>query len=337
MARTYTLVYGLAVMGLFDVASRGLASALLAGVACFGVAGCAERYVMIQTGIFPSPMLFEDALSWTREAADTVQSMHDFEQARDSAYGSIGMLEGLHKLVPDDPDGLLLLEKAWSGISFAFMDDEREDALDHKDEQLAAYEEARARAGFKRARFFGDELVGLHTTGFKEAQRNHDTLSAWLKDNYTDKDQAEELLWLAFSIVGRIAFDMDNPETVSTLWIGIDLAEQSARLDENLDYGSAHIMIGAADAGLHDYTAAKQHFDRATELSGGRALTNQVTMAVRYYCPKSDKTNYFKALNEVLDAGDVLPDQRLSNTLAKRRARRYLSNKYWQEDCAFSG
>ena len=36
-------------------------------------------------------------------------------------------------------------------------------------------------------------------------------------------------------------------------------------------------------------------------------------------------------------AGDVLPDQRLSNTIAKRRAQRYLSNKYWQEDCAFEG
>ena len=38
----------------------------------------------------------------------------------------------------------------------------------------------------------------------------------------------------------------------------------------------------------------------------------------------------------VSDAGPN-PEQRLSNTIAKRRARRYLGNKYWQEDCAFEG
>ena len=324
-------------MGLFDVASRGLLSAALAGAVAFGTAGCAEKYIMIQTGIYPGPLLYEDALKWTREASDTVQTMDDFEAAQESAYGAMGMLEGLHKLVPDDQDGLLLLVKAWSGIAYAFMDDDREDALDHKDEQLAAYHEARARAAFKRARFYGDELIGLQASGFKQAQRNADTLRAWLKDNFDDKQYAEELMWVAFSIVGRVAFDMDNPETVSELWIGIELAEQSARLDETLEYGQAHTMIGAAEAGLHDYDEAKKHFDRAIELSQGKALSVKITMAERYYCPKSDKKDYFDALNQVLEAGDTLPDERLSNTIAKRRARRYLSNKYWQEDCAFGG
>jgi tetratricopeptide (TPR) repeat protein len=324
-------------MGLFETGSQRLFATLVAGAVSLGASGCAERYVMIQTGIFPRPMLFEDALEWTREGADVVQTMHDFETAQEAAYGSMGMLEGLHKLVPDDENGLLLLTRSWAGIAFAFMDDEREDALDHKDEQLAAYHEARARQAFKRARFFGNELVDLHAKGFKEAQRNAATLKAWLAENYTDKDRADELLWLAFSIVGRVGFDLDNPETVSELWIGIELAEQSLRLNENLEYGTGHTMIGAAQAGLQDYAGAKKHFDRALELSGGKVLTAQLTMAQRYYCPKRDKKMYFEMLNQVLAAADPLPEQRLSNTIAKRRARRYLGNKFWQEDCAFEG
>lgn len=324
-------------MGLFETGRQRLFGSLLAGAFCLGASGCAERYVMIQTGIFPKPMLFEDALEWTRDAADVVQTMHDFEAAEEAAYGSMGMLEGLHRLVPDDENGLLLLTRSWAGIAFAFMDDAREDALDHKDEQLAAYHEARAREAFKRARFFGTELVDLHAKGFKEATKNAQLLKAWLAENYTDSDRAEELLWLAFSIVGRVGFDLDNPETVSELWIGIELAEQSLRLNENLEYGTGHTMIGAAQAGLQDYAGAKKHFDRALEISGGKVLTAQVTMAQRYYCPKRDKKMYFEMLNQVLDAGDPLPQQRLSNTIAKRRARRYLDNKYWQEDCAFEG
>src|ERR1044071_5920539 len=163
-------------MGLFETGRQRLFGTLLAGAMSLGATGCAKRYVMIQTGIFPKPMLVEDALAWTGEAADTVQTMHDFEAAEEAAYGSMGMLEGLHKLVPDDENGLLLLTRSWAGIAFAFMDDAREDALDHKDEQLAAYHEARARQAFKRARFFGTELVDLRAKGFKEAQKNADTL-----------------------------------------------------------------------------------------------------------------------------------------------------------------
>jgi hypothetical protein len=57
--------------------------------------------------------------------------------------------------------------------------------------------------------------------------------------------------------------------------------------------------------------------------------------ATRYYCFKSDRANYEKILNDVLKAGDTLPEARLPNVIAKRRARRYLKNKIFQEDCGF--
>jgi len=322
-------------MGLREAGSRGLFSAMLAAAVSFATSGCVQEYAYIQTGIFPEPMLYEDAMRWTREGSSVINTMHDFEAARETAYGSMGTIEGLHKLVPDDPDGLLLLEKSWSGIAFAFMDDEREEALDKKDEELATYHEARARAAFKRARFYGEELVALRAKGFKEAQRNADTLRAWLAANYQDKKYAEELLWLAFSIVGRINFDMDQPETVAELWIGIEILEHVVKLDPTIEYGTPYTMLGAARAGLQEYDLAKKDFDHALAAGGGRLMTAQLTMAQRYYCPKRDKQNYFASLNAVLAAGDTLPEQRLSNVLAKRRAQRYLSNKYWQEDCAF--
>ena len=324
-------------MGLLETGSRGLFSALLAGVVSLGTAGCVREYAYIQTGIYPEPMLYEDALSWTREAASSVNSMHDFEAARESAYGSMGMLEGLHRLVPDNTDGLLLLEKSWAGISFAFMDDEREEALDKKNEQLAAYHEARARAGFKRARFYGEELIGHRAKGFKDSLKNAATLKAWLAAHYDSKDQAEELLWLAFAIVGRIGFDLDNPEVVSELWVGVELLEHVTKLDPTIENGTPYTMLGAARAGLQEYDLAKQDFDRAVAAGGGKLMTAQLTLAQRYYCPKRDKKSYFTALHAVLDAGDTMPEQRLSNVLAKRRAQRYLANKYWQEDCAFEG
>jgi len=321
-------------MGLFEAGSRGLLSALIASAVAFCTSGCVREYVYIQTAQFPKPMLFEDALAWTREASSVINTMHDFEEAKEAAYGGIGQLEGLHLLVPDDEDGLLLLLKAWSGIAFAFMDDDREDALDHKDEDMAAYHEARARAGFKRARFYGEELLSHRAKGFKEAQRNADTLRAWLNANFDDKEDAEPLMWLAFSIVGRVAFDLDNPETVAELWIGVELLEHAVKLDPEIENGTAYTMLGAAHSGLKEWGEAKTDFDNALRIGQGRLVTAQLTMAERYYCPKRDKRDYFAALNAVLAAPDF-PEQRLSNVLAKRRARRYLDNTYWQQDCAF--
>jgi len=324
-------------MGLLESGSRVLWSTLLAGVVSFGASSCAERYVMIQTGVFPAPMIYDDSLEWTRQASDAFQTMDDYDTAKDAAYGSMGTLEGLHKLVPDNEDGLLLLSKSWSGIAFGFMDDEREEALEKKDEQLALYHEARARAGFKRAKFYGEELLGLHASGYKAAQKNADTLRAFLHENFDDKKYAEQLLWLAFSIVGRVGFDMDNPETVAELWIGIELLDHVTRLDPKLEYGSAFTMLGGTHASMKDYKAAQEDFDHAAAISHGRLLTNQLTMARYFYCAQRDKKNYFATLQGILAAGDPLPEQRLTNTIAKRRAQRYLNNKMWQEECAFEG
>jgi hypothetical protein len=71
------------------------------------------------------------------------------------------------------------------------------------------------------------------------------------------------------------------------------------------------------------------------QINGGKFLITQLQYATRYHCAKSDKPTYEKMLNDVLAAGDPIPEARLQNLIAKRRARRYLDNKIFQEDCGF--
>lgn len=327
-------------MGIPGSLTRVLGAAALAVATTFCTGCRAPTYVMIQTGQFPKPMLFEDALQWTREASDSFTTMHDFDTAKEAAYGSLGQIEGLHRLVPDNEDGLFLLNRSWASIAFAFMDDEREAALAEKRAQDAEYQKARARAAFKRARFFGEELVNLRFDGYKEALRNADTLKAWLRKNYDDDEHAEELLWLGFSIVGRIAFDQDNPEAVAELWIGVQMLERVVEIDDTLENGTAHTVLGAyhARGAMGELDLAKKHFDRAMEIHGGKVLTTQLNLASRYYCMKRDKENYVKTLNTVLAADDPFPEERLVNVIAQRRARRYLDHpEVFQDDCAFEG
>ena len=46
--------------------------------------------------------------------------------------------------------------------------------------------------------------------------------------------------------------------------------------------------------------------------------------AQTYACNAHDRSLYASLLEEVLKAGDVLPEQRLENVIARRKALRYL-------------
>jgi hypothetical protein len=295
---------------------------------------------MIQTGNFPEPFIYHDVIEWTKEGSEAFTTMHDFDLSREAAYGSLGQLEGLHLLVPDDKNGLFLLNRSWAAIAYAFIDDEREEAMVNKDEGDEEYQKARARAAFRRARFYGEELLNDRFTGYKEAQRNAETLKTWLNANYTDADLAEELMWLGFAIVGRVAFDTDNPEAVAELWVGVAMLERVVELDETVENGTAHTVLGAyhARSALAELDQAKKHFDRALEIHGGKILSTRLNLASRYYCMKRDQKNYLENLQLVLDAKDPIPPERLANAISMRRARRYLSHpEVFQKECAFEG
>ena len=53
----------------------------------------------------------------------------------------------------------------------------------------------------------------------------------------------------------------------------------------------------------------------------------QLNYAASYATNRMDEALFTALLQEVARAGDVLPEARLSNTIAKRRARRLLRSK----------
>jgi hypothetical protein len=208
-----------------------------------------------------------------------------------------------------------------------------------KDDQTTAYHRARARAGFERAKFYATRLLETKAPGFTESQNNYDKIKKYLADNYRHKDEAIDLLWCSFAWLGLINIGKDDPELVGGLYVGVAIAERSVELDELLEHGMGHVLLGAyhARTAQSELEESKQHFDRAMEINKGKFLSTQLNYANRYYCMKQDKVNYTKMMNQVLQAGDPIPEARLQNLIAKRRARRYLDNVLFQEDCAFSG
>ncbi len=312
-------------MTMFAGYGRALVLAL-AGALSLGTTGCIKQ------------MLLDGQIESTRKASAAVDTVGDYEVANAAAFAGIAQFEGMHYLAPDNENALFMLMKGWAGATFGFIEDRMEEAedTDGLDSPLYLYQQARTRQGYDRAIHWGTMLVEKKVPGFKEAQKNDDTMKAWLQG--FDVADVPHLFWLGYAWIARTNAAKDDPAMVAELYVGVAIMERVAELDGNYMYGSPHTILGAyhARSAAAEVEEAKKHFDKAIAIGEGKVMLPKVQLAAKYYCLKGDKENYVKALTEVVEAGDTLPEQRLQNAIAKRRARRYLG-KERMKACGFDG
>ena len=285
-------------------------------------------------------ILLKGQIQGTRQASSAADTLHDYEVARHAAFAGLVQFEGMHKLAPANEDALFLLVKGWAGATYGFIEDDLEIAEDMGDRPMADYHKQRALAGYERSIQYGMELLGKRADGFTEARKNAETLRKWLRENFVDKEDAGALLWLGYAWVARTNVAKDDPEMVAELWVGVTLVQRSVELDETHAFGSGMTILAAyhARTAQAELDQSKQLFDKVFALTGNRSLLAKFNYAARYLCAKADHEGYKKTMQEILDAGDIFPEQRLQNAIAKRRARRYLGPARMaevREDCGF--
>jgi TRAP transporter T-component len=270
-------------------------------------------------------VILNGQIKGTRDGSAAIDTLSDYEVARSIAYAGLGQFEGMHELAPDNEDALFLLTKGWTATTFAFVEDDYEMAVDAEDDARADYHRARARAGYDRAIQYGIALLEMRAKGFDKAKTNVASMKAYLSQFY--KSDAMNLLWVGQAWLAKSNIAKDDPAVVAELHVGEALVERSVELDERAAFAAGRAALGSyhARTAMAELDQSQKDFLRAIELTRGAALLPKLAFAKTYYCMKGDKASYEKTLHEVVDAGDVLPEQRLQNTIAKRRARRYLT------------
>lgn len=279
-------------------------------------------------------MMVDRQVQSVRTAAPAFQTVGDFEVARVMAYSSLGNYEGQHRLAPNNADALFLLTRGWASAGFSFIEDDWESALDAGDDEAAEENRTRARGAYARAVFYGLELLELKVQDFQLAHVNPAKLKAWL-GNFGPGD-VDSLYWTGFAWLAHVGVSRDIPAITAEAGIGVALLERVIELDETFAHGMAHTALGAwyGRAAGSELDKSRRHFERALQLNGRRMLMTQFQFARTYYCSKQDKDGYVRLLTEVVNAGDPMPEHRLSNVVAQRRAKRYLS-EVRLADCGF--
>ncbi len=288
---------------------------------------------LASTGCIKS-MLTNGQIEATRRASSAFNTIGDYELARGAAQAGLVQFEGMHQLAPSNEDALFMLTRGWVGYGFAFVEDDMEVALEGGDDALGDYHKKRAKMAYERAIFYGLELLSHSDEGFTAARKSEGTLKVWLKDKFTSKDDAQNLFWTGYGWLAKTNLLKDQPEVVADLFVGVSLVERSVELDPEYMHGGGTLALAAYHARtvIAEMDEAKRLFDAVLQKTHHKALVAQVTYAQTYACLKADRALYEKLLNEVLAADDPEPELRLNNTIAKRRAKRYLA-KQKMMDC----
>jgi hypothetical protein len=292
----------------------------------FGIAALVTGLLLV-TACDTEKLAADSTAELFGRAAPGIEQHWDYELVGKSFPFSIIQLEGLLRVVPDNEVIGLSLVAAYVGYGTGWIED-RVDVADIEDDwEKADHLRRRALVMYNRAWDLSKHFLRNRDPGFDDALKGGvDTLQTWVDTVLVDKKDAAILLWAGASLGSRINMGMEDMDTVADLPLAKVILNRSVALDPDFMFMIGKMTMGvlAASEFPPDTDSAKLILEDVLKKTERRNLMVQTSMA-RYYAVATGDHKLFRALlEEVVDAGDVLPEARLSNAIARRRAQRYL-------------
>jgi predicted anti-sigma-YlaC factor YlaD len=264
-----------------------------------------------------------DALA---ESGTTYASDNDPELIKGALPFSLKLIESILAESPRHRGLLLAASSGFTQYAYAFVKQEA-DEMEQQDFERANAMWLRARNLFLRARDYG--LRGLETRypNFKAAL-NDDPLQAVRKVGRKD---VPLLYWTAASWGMAITLSKNEPDLIVDQLTVEALIDRALELDEAFDMGAIHSFLityePVRQGGEGDpLERAREHFNRAMELSGGFQAGPLVSMAESVCVAEQNRKEFESLLGKALEV-DVNKkiEYRLYNLIMQRRARWLLS------------
>lgn len=239
---------------------------------------------------------------------------------------SLKLIESLLAESPQHKGMLLAACSGFTQYSFAFVN---QDADELEDTDIAAATRMRVRAKrlYLRARGYGLRGLEVKHAGFEQALRKNPKTAV---KSATVSD-VPLLYWTAAAWGSAISVSKDDPALVSDQIIVEALIDRALELDEDFDRGAIHGVLISYEMARQGVTGdpalrSKKHFDRAMKLSGGKLASPLVSFAESVSVQNQNRAEFQALLDQALAINpDAVPESRLQNLVAQRRARWLLS------------
>ncbi|MDZ7375064.1 MAG: TRAP transporter TatT component family protein [candidate division KSB1 bacterium] len=233
----------------------------------------------------------------------------DLQLAEQAIASDLKLLEGLIKSDPNNEKFLLLACQGFASYALGFVEDQDPD---------------RAKSLYLRGRDYGFKILHKNPLFQPALSGELDRLATALKK--FDKSDVPALFWTANNWANWINLNLTDTDALADLPRVQLMMQRVIELDEGYFFGGAHLFFATIYASRPkllggDADKAQHHFSRCFEFAQEKFLLPYVYYA-RYYAPRTFDTELFtNTLQKVLATpDDILPEQRLPNAIAKRKA-----------------
>jgi hypothetical protein len=235
----------------------------------------------------------------------------DVELAKNAIPANLKLLEGLLKNDSENKQILATLSMGFAGYSMLFVE---------------ADEPERASRLYIRARDYGIKALGERGVRLKNAKDRKEDLQIVLKR--VVKEELEPLFWITVSWNAWINLNLDKPAALAQLSASQVLLERVIEINSGYFHGLPHILMGVSLSARPpmfggNVEQAKEHFEKALQLSHGKFFLAQYYFA-RYYAVRVQDKQLFLRLTG--DIGEMNPRELkevcLINSVMQLKAKR---------------
>jgi predicted anti-sigma-YlaC factor YlaD len=234
-------------------------------------------------------------------------------------------LKTIEALLQESPRHEGLLFAASSGFTqYAYVYVQQEaDFVEGQDLARATYLRDRARRLYRRALDYGFQGLEVDFPGFREALRK-DPDAALAR---TRNEHVPLLYWTALSWGAVMSLSKEDSEWTADQGLAEALMRRALALDEPFERGSIHDFFISYEGGRPQSAGgsaarAREHLEKALQLSKGQRAFPLVTFAETVSVGSQDRQEFRKLLEQALAVdANAVPEVRLSNLIAQRRAR----------------
>jgi predicted anti-sigma-YlaC factor YlaD len=256
----------------------------------------------------------------------TFSSDDDPELVRAAVPFSLKLMESLLAENPRHQGLLFATASGFTQYAYAFV---QQDADEMEDKDLAAATDLRNRARrlYLRARNYGLRGLEVKHPGFEKALRQ-DPLKAVKLASTKDVSM---LYWTAASWGAAISVSKNDPDLIADLPQVEAMIDRAFELEPDFDHGAIHSFLITYEmtrqgASGNPAERARQHFERAVQLSGGQQAGPMVSYAESVCVSQQDAKQFEALLNRAIAINpDARAEWRLVNLVMQRRAKWLLS------------
>jgi hypothetical protein len=234
----------------------------------------------------------------------------DLKLAEGALGSNLKLVEALIKGDPENPRLLLMAAQGFNAYALAFAED---DSLE------------RARMFYARGRDYAMRVL-MQNSKMKEAM-NKDLPSFQAALATLSKDDVPAVFWTAFGWGSYINITRSDVGVVADLPKVLAMMEFVRQVEPTYYHGGPYLILGSIEGSVPQALGgkpekAKEYFERALAVNGGKFLLTYVYYAKMYAVQTLNQELFESLLKKVEDASpDIMPEARLSNAIAKKKAR----------------